>query len=206
MKPSLLCSRIPPPHDIIVISLEEDVERRAILLNQLPLTTRVLRAVDTRESIPLSVTDYHAIEMLEHGKPRQHHRELTRGAIGCYMSHMKAWTSLTREAAFIFEDDARLTAEFSSLCALVEWADPSWDIFLLGYASKQKHSITSFLQTHAYVIRRRSVEKILQHMYPIRQQLDWQLSSLARSGIIRIEGARHQVVIQDKHLPSRIHP
>lgn len=190
--------------EILVISLEDDADRRRELLLQLPKHRKIVKAVDTRMYLPEGVIEYGARQRLRDGV-RAHDRDLTRGAVGCYLSHVNVWRTFLGESAIIFEDDARLQVSFPRLLSLIPWGDKSWDIFLLGYASQRKTNIRSFLQTHAYVIRRRGVERAMPHMFPIKQQLDWQLSTLAQNNIIRIEGVPMQVVLQDKTLASRIH-
>ena len=177
------------------------------LFRSLPSTSVLaVTAVDTRRRLPEGgVIEYGEYQRLMYGRLRQHHRQLTHGAVGCYLSHIHVWQMIVGDFAVVFEEDARLTRPWKEIVDSVPWSDP-WDVYLLGYASKRTKEIRAFLQTHAYIIRKSAVQKVMPHMFPVRQQIDWQLSELGRRGVIRIDGAPVQYAFQDKSIPSTVHP
>jgi len=58
---------------------------------------------------------------LEHPRPKG----VTRGAMGCYESHMRAWESIisTRETGLVFEDDAILMPDPGPIQAVIQEAN-----------------------------------------------------------------------------------
>jgi len=60
---------------------------------------------------------------------------LTRGMIGCYLSHRRCWQKCVEsgEAIIVFEDDVVLASDFSSqLASAFAVAPADWDVLLLG--------------------------------------------------------------------------
>lgn len=123
---------------------------------------------------------------------REAESELSAGAVGCTLSHMALWTYLAAHSAMeyltIFEDDAVWSLESHiSLETLVDTLQEripnDWDILSLGAQHlevAQNHGYYSELKrywaTHAYILHRDAVPKLLRNMLPIRVQLDAAIS------------------------------
>ena len=125
---------------------------------------------------------------------RTKHYQLTKGAIGCYLSHVNTWEKIlkdNREIALIFEDDTTLPSNIQTvLNNRMKAAPPDWDIMLLGvqcHTCKGLETRPGFVKverfwlTHAYMIKKRGIEKIFKSgtIFPISQQIDSYLSELS---------------------------
>ena len=140
---------------------------------------------------------------------RMDHREATVGAVGCYASHVKAWRqclATSRQAFVIFEDDAYPDASMSRIRAFVRSMPKGTDILLLGALLRNfvPHDsnyarVYTFMQTHAYVITREAILKLMPFMLPMTQQIDWELSDHAASGTVRIYAPYIALVKQGKY-------
>ena len=141
---------------------------------------------------------------------RTRHYQLTRGAIGCYKSHIKTWYAILEDpkikSGLIFEDDTTIPSNLQSIInKKVEKAPKDWDIILLGVSCNKCSGIpanNSFLRVnrffllHSYIISRKGIKKILStgKMFPIAQQIDSALSDI--SGIVNIYALRSNPVKQ----------
>lgn len=149
----------------------------------------------------------HEVQRIDTTGYRQAHFEATRGAIGCYLTHMHALERVATQSeqyALIFEDDANLP---SNAFALVERAlacagDPaSWDMLVFNcecllcqhYPTSARqcqglHKVQHFSKTHTYIVTPRSAATILSLLQAqkISQQVDLQLSCLASAGKVNI--------------------
>ena len=122
---------------------------------------------------------------------RTEHAHLSRGAVGCALSHLELWKRLAvsphEDHMLVFEDDAlwarphKMSAE--DVSASINAMRPDWDIVLLGAWPKEileDHGwwlrLGFFHTTHAYVIHRSALPKLLETFLPMREQLDSYLS------------------------------
>jgi len=143
---------------------------------------------------------------------RQKHYELSRGAVGCYLSHMHAWQSLLKSdkrAAIIMEDDALLYPGVEQyLQTEVQTIPDDWDILLLGYVclhcKKDEtlgpvHRVYHFFGLHGYMINENAVRKITSsnRIQPIRKQIDTVLSDMARKGELMVYATKRKLVEQN---------
>ena len=115
---------------------------------------------------------------------RLNHSDLTYGAIGCYLSHTKLWEKLSnseQDFYLIFEDDSRLPINFNEKFQVILKNLPNdWDIVLLGYIKLMKSKnyseifdkMGSFFGLHAYMINKKSYNKIRKILFPINYQID----------------------------------
>lgn len=153
---------------------------------------------------------------------RERHQDLTPGAVGCYLSHVKAWRIIADSGAaygFVFEDDAdlppRVAAKFEEVRAQIP--GDSWDIVLLGYdgtgspVNSSVLKMTTFLRLHAYVVSADAARRLISGMMmPVQEQVDWAISRRVRDGALEVYGAHPAFVgvawqgtdIQSPLLPS----
>lgn len=140
---------------------------------------------------------------------RLYHYELTRGAVGCYLSHLKIYRNVAEqdeEFALIFEDDVKiikpnLLHEINNVLSSI----PSdWDILLLGCVCfvcgkfVTYYDVNRYFLMHGYLIKKSSAKKIL-HLLEnelIKQQIDAKLSDMAEKGLIKIYCLRDKLAVQ----------
>lgn len=146
---------------------------------------------------------------------RTKHYQLTRGAIGCYLSHISLWKHILKtdkDAAFVFEDDAIMVKNIGSVLSSLK-IPSNTDIFLMGYICNDCTNnpcgiirVKKFYGLHGYIITRRGIHKILSRheTSPITKQIDSWLSDLAREGYLNIYAPPYQYVVQDPVLPTSI--
>ncbi len=142
---------------------------------------------------------------------RVKHNQLTRGAVGCYLSHLKVYkaiSELDQEYAIVFEDDVKIEHAdlYKRIRVAIARLPNDWDILLLGcWCHKCTPAPTfkraqHFFLLHAYIIRRSAAITILRHVdqTQLRQQIDSELSVLATAGTIRVLCLSPGLVNQDK--------
>lgn len=101
-------------------------------------------------------------------------RRIMQGALGCQASHIKALKEALKydEHCLILEDDCQFTDNLSPLfSSFFEDLPANWDVFFLGGSLLWKDAISDFkpnlkrannvLCTHAYMVNRNSIEKLL---------------------------------------------
>jgi GR25 family glycosyltransferase involved in LPS biosynthesis len=148
---------------------------------------------------------------------RTKHHELSKGAVGCYLSHISIYEKLLQttdsDMFMIFEDDVLPSDTIQVLEKEVAMAPKDWDILLIGgiYSGKDTFPIVkvgSFYQLHAYIIKKNAVEKILNKCYPIMYQIDSFLSDMSENNELNVYGLNkmdwginHQVSRTDIQTP-----
>jgi GR25 family glycosyltransferase involved in LPS biosynthesis len=140
---------------------------------------------------------------------RTMHYQLTRGAVGCYLSHLETYRSiLTRneEFAIIFEDDAKLLRPdmLASINIAIQAVPNDWDILLLGCVCfvcgkyNAYYDVNRFFLLHGYIIKRTSAAKIVRVLETekIEQQIDAKFSDMAEEGSLKIYCLRNKLAVQ----------
>lgn len=158
------------------------------------------------ESVPLSELAQAELQQLETIGFRNKHYQLTKGAIGCYLSHVKVWEHILKNnhsIALVFEDDAKVPSNFlKQTKKYIKNVPNNWDIILLGYLCnkcleyKEYNKVERFMLTHCYLIKKETILKILKtnSLFPITQQIDSYMSEL--SSIINIYTIKNKYVKQ----------
>lgn len=152
----------------------------------------------------------------ERMKFRQKHYELTRGAVGCFLSHVGVWRDFLNgpyDAALVLEDDA-VPQPFVARAIQTMTMPASTDILLLGHFCNTCSSsmcgdllqVKRFFGLQGYIITRQGAEKILKEkdIRWIGKQIDSVLSDLASDGTINIYATNEQLIVQDSTLPTTI--
>lgn len=169
-----------------------------------------VEAVDTRaetyETIKQKFPDMssEALESIRVGSRQKGHNQLTRGSIGCYLSHRKAWRMIVDDSslgendiALVAEDDVCFASEEARGRFRVAAVDFPWllsgelgkaDIILLGSFGRE---INRRLGLYLYAVRKKSARKLL-YAVPAtpRQQIDWELNELDDKGKIELRAFR----------------
>jgi len=140
---------------------------------------------------------YKEILEAERTGKRKHHYELTRGGIGCYLSHLSIYKKIIEsnaEYGIIFEDDSIVSEDFYSRVQTGLTKIPKdWDIFLFGLTcidcddNNDYVNVNRFWGTHSYMIKKKSAVKILEYLdRPLPKQIDADLSLLIKRKLINV--------------------
>lgn len=126
------------------------------------------------------------------------------GSIGCYLSHYEIWKQIVYEdinIAIVFEDDTIFEEKITEndITSRILELPENWDIYIIGRphtrletekvnGSRDIVRVTTFYGSHAYVINKRGADKCInnQKVFPIRKQIDQQLSDFSREKYINI--------------------
>ena len=158
---------------------------------------------------------YGEITTSEKNKYRTKHYQLTRGGVGCYLSHIEVmkmiWNS-DKNMGLIFEDDAVMDKTIkASLSEQLTKIPSDWDILLLGYFCNKctygtsYNKVNKFFGLHGYLVSRSGIRKILKYCTPpIDRQIDSSLSDMAEKGMLNIYTTKQKYVRQDNSFKTSI--
>ena len=170
-----------------------------------------MSAVDGSElninKVPLSEVARGELKQIETTGFRSKHYQLTRGAIGCYLSHVKVWKDIVEKNykhGLIFEDDVDLPENINERInkSMIDIPD-DWDIILFGFHCKDCENksnyrkVNRFILLHCYAISNSAIIKILKtnSLFPIQQQIDSYLSELSEN-ILNIYTVKNPIIHQ----------
>ncbi len=199
----------------ICISLERRPDRWAHIkasadAAELPLER--LAAVDARtfDAVHHPAVSVGTAHNIQEGLRRSHYEIDAPGAIGCSLSHFKAWQKLVdsgEPAMIIFEDDVEIPSDFKErLAHVMTTLPPGWDMVTF-YMTRFSTGITgckpiddgtelwscrSLMGAHAYMLSKQGAEKLLRRAYPIELHVDAYMAYMARLGEITI--LRHPLI------------
>ena len=173
-----------------MIHLHDNVSR-ARWIQSLPIPFTIFPAIDTRSSSRSQYDDLlspeakSAVEYADRTGYKYDWTYMTRGAIGCYLSHVSLWSNIAPDPfRIILEDDVQLLPAYSlhHMNLLILNAPQDWDILLFSYKLRKRSEITydtyqpvtSFFGLQFYVIRQHVINKLT--LFPIRKQIDTVLS------------------------------
>jgi GR25 family glycosyltransferase involved in LPS biosynthesis len=139
--------------------------------------------------------------------------QLSKGAVGCSLSHFKLWNFLAKsdkEAFIIFEDDTSPTLTYNDVKKKINKAPSDWDIILFGALYNDcinidEHfcRINRFMCTHAYAIRKKTAAYLLENgAFPIKQQIDAWISDLSQSRTLNVYAIRNSNWLQNDEINS----
>ena len=122
------------------------------------------------------------------------HRKLTRGNYGCYLSHLNIFKSILNhpeDMHLVLEDDAFFVEKFNNKLdrLLKKVQNVEWDIFYLGINRNDfvcgefvTHDIYypkyPLWGTHGYLIKKETIEKIIDQLLPIKLPIDVTLMNM----------------------------
>ena len=130
----------------------------------------------------------------EASKLRSLPHDLTKGMVGCYLSHLGVYDIALKQStkyALVFEDDAVISPDIytSTIEKIIhgdEGVPPDWDMILLGVVcrdcrdyNEDYNKVHDFFGTHGYIINRKAM-KVLKNSLPITTQIDVRMSELCR--------------------------
>ncbi len=197
---------LPPPaiqENTYLINLKRRPDRLAMFRRDyakcdIPHNFKIVEGVDggklNIERQDLTELARAELKQLETTGYRSKHYQLTRGAIGCYLSHIRAWNQILKDGSnvgLIFEDDAQIPIGVqSSINEAMRNAPPDWDIMLMGVACHTCNGVRTrpgflrvkkFWLLHCYLIKASAIQKIFKSdaLFPIGQQIDSLLSEMS---------------------------
>lgn len=187
-----------------------------------PQSVKRIEAVNGRE---LDLNKYvvsSAIQEIRHAENyqyRQQHYQLTRGGVGCYLSHLKTYNQFLKRSnakyAVIFEDDAYLPPNcYQQFQHQIQFLPKDWDIALLActcrYCLPENQmwvKVKRFFGLHAYLINRRSASKLLKLLIShgkMDQQIDSLFSDYCEENQLSVYCARPQITYIDHRFETTI--
>lgn len=129
-----------PP--IFLINLDSSCERLALSQSRLERNNLSFTRISAINGTELSEQEVkqHYCETINETK---YHKTLTRGEIGCYLSHKKVWQKIIDEKieyAIILEDDFEVVGDIHKTISTINALSTSWDyIKLATYKSKTRN-------------------------------------------------------------------
>ena len=137
------------------------------------------------------------IEEVERNKSRTHHHQLTKGAVGCFMSHLLLYQQLLDDKSYnaylIMEDDINIIPDMKvHIDYSLENIPFDWDIILYSWLRLGSQptvfnaidKVDYFWGMQCYLINRRGAKKIVTEVLnqPIDGQIDSYLSRMIQQG------------------------
>ncbi|MFC7159339.1 glycosyltransferase family 25 protein [Pseudidiomarina halophila] len=127
---------------VLVINLERSPQRWHAMVEQLEASGLPYERVEAVAGDTLTAEQ---IAQVFDSKAARHnyHYQLSRGEIGCYLSHLKAWQTILNQQldyAIVLEDDVVLDAKFRLLPKVIVQCDEAWDLIKIAAPFKQQKS------------------------------------------------------------------
>ena len=166
----------------------------------------------------VSPAAYEDLLVNEKNKYRTKHYQLTRGAVGCYLSHMSLYKQLLDDPAheyyLIFEDDAAILPYVYDRVALaVNMAPADWDMILfapimevtsenLGMFVKYE----SFWGLCGYAINKKGAQRLFDEFNnrPITMQIDSKMSLMIMQDKLNVYGYKEKLIWHDHSVGTDI--
>jgi GR25 family glycosyltransferase involved in LPS biosynthesis len=148
----------------------------------------------------------------EKNKYRTRHYELTRGAIGCFISHASIYRKLLDDPMYnhyiIFEDDAAIMSRVYDRIAKAIYTAPSdWDIILFSpimevLIDENYHfkKFQTFWGLCGYAISKQGAQKCIDEFDKnnINMQIDSKLSLMIMQGKLNVYGYKDKILWHDR--------
>lgn len=146
---------------------------------------------------------------------RNTHYELSRGAVGCYLSHLSIYKKIMesdKNYGLIFEDDISFKPDFlSKLMKGLTMVPDDWDILLCGVFCLDCETLTGYSKIrrfwglHAYLIKKESARKIYNQLNKlIGRQIDGDIEYLNKTNKIIVYALDPEIAKQDSNFGSDI--
>jgi GR25 family glycosyltransferase involved in LPS biosynthesis len=181
----------------------------------------IVYAVDGKQLELERIVEKKALQELYESEKRGYrykHHQLTRGAVGCYLSHFEVYRNILesgKEYGFVCEDDAIFPIPMNEYIEdILSKVPRKWDIIVFtSYIhnsleiNNSYQRVYQFWGLHTYIIHREAIYKILKNYdFPIDRHLDALYSLLASKDILTIYAPIQNMTSQEKKLfPSDIH-
>lgn len=177
---------------VVYINLDHRTDRRRWMEQQLqswPGVQRLAAVNGTQLQLPSLVPDTvhpsvaHEVDAPPHVKTFG--ITLTRGALGCALSHLQAWQQVQDQPLLVLEDDIAIQCTPEDVQAYLARAPADWDLLYLGSGQYIKgpevspglFRVRHAYQTIGYLVRPSSVHKLMR-VFPLTMQVDSALNQL----------------------------
>jgi len=146
------------------------------------------------------------LNVIDERKYRTRHYQLTRGAVGCFISHFQLYKRVDN-MSLILEDDSALSPNITTEISYILANPPrDWDIILLGYSAMIQYNdafpyikVKSFWGMQGYLINKKGADKIIAAVDKIDAQIDSYLSWMATHNLINIYAVRQPIITLSQH-------
>ena len=192
---------------VYMINLDRNTDRLESFIEQYMMSDlryKQFQRISAVDGTSLNVKEevspgaFDEITQIEKTGYRTKHYQLTRGAIGCYLSHVKAYDFISAGDAdygFIFEDDANIDPMLlAKLNKIVGTMDDTWDMLLLGchciICEKRDtyYDLEKFFLMHGYIVKKEAAQKLstMLKAKKISQQVDSEISDMITQGHFKV--------------------
>jgi hypothetical protein len=149
-------------------------------------------------------------------------RYLSKGSIGCTLSHLKAWKAAEQagaESCLFLEDDILLQSSIVSINNILRKTPLDYDIIFLGSTNKHLLRKRKQINTHffeaiyprrgmfAYILKINSINKIKESIFPINTStggLDTLIGRMVLNGELKAYHLKTNMIYADRIIPSNI--
>lgn len=211
--------------DIYLINLERNTDRLNFFIEQYlqsDLKNKQFNRINAVDGKKIDIQDYVSpraykeIKEIEKTGYRTKHYQLTRGAIGCYLSHISAYTAIAngdKPYGLVFEDDVRIKPNiWKKLNEFLLTIPNNWDLLLNSCycisctKTEVYYDVKRFFWMHCLLLKKETAKKILEHLQNklIEQQIDSELSDIASDGLIKIYCLKESLATQGNHFSTDI--
>ena len=189
-------------YKIFVINLTKRNDRLNFFKEfySLPIKYNVFNAVDgnslkINDLFNKNIINNNILNNIKNNTNRKYHYEInTKGAIGCYLSHVNLWKYIVNnniKYAIIFEDDCKVSnISLINIDIRLNILPDNWNIYLLNDISSKYdielvynklYKVKRFFGLVAYIINYNTAKLLINNtkLFPINQHLDSYLSELS---------------------------
>ena len=188
-----------PP--VFIVSLARAVERRAKMRAQLDGLGIRAEFTDAVDGVTLDLSQYRDRLNTDYWRVLRG-RELSRGEIGCYLSHYRVWQTVAdsgEQCALVLEDDAILYDGFCDVVRGLQESPWVWDVVMLSGRKRRPidKDLGEIADTGrrlvryrvrvggavAYLITAAGAQKLLQYCREICAPVDWRYAEWWLNGL-----------------------
>jgi len=148
-------------------------------------------------------------------KRRKHHYDITKGAVGCYLSHLDIYRKIAasnKKYGLIFEDDVMIATDFyKRMLYGLNTVPGDWDIYLLGLIclkcdiKSEYINVNRFWGLHGYLVKKEAAQRLVNNLDRlISKQIDADISLLIKEKKVKVYGINPIIVAQQNAFLSDI--
>lgn len=161
---------------------------------------------------------YEDLLVNEKNNHRTKHYQLTRGAVGCYLSHSTLYEKLLKDDKhdyyFIFEDDAAVLPKVADRINLaIQKAPSDWDIILFSPIYEVEKHVGTYVREPehfwgliGYAINKKGAAQFIEefHKKKISMQIDSKMTLMIQQKKLRVYIMNEKVIWHDRNILTDI--
>ena len=158
---------------------------------------------------------YNQVMETDATKRRKHHYDITKGAVGCYLSHLDIYRKIAasnKKYGLIFEDDVMIATDFyKRMLYGLNTIPDDWDIYLLGLIclkcdiKSEYINVNRFWGLHGYLVKKEAAQRLVNNLDRlISKQIDADISLLIKEKKVKVYGINPIIVAQQNAFLSDI--